>query len=61
MVFVLVFTIGGGGGHLIEKIHQCDAAAPTVFEFAELFLAAILVRNHKKIDLVIDCKNLPAM
>ena len=51
MVFVLVFTMGG---HLIEKIHQCDAAAPTVFEFAELFLAAILVRNHKKIDFVID-------
>ena len=46
---------GGGGGGGAE-----GAAAPArktqfffsnmVFEFAELFLVAILVKNHKKID-----------
>ena len=47
--------MGGGGGGLAAE----GAAAPSrktfffpnmVFEFAELFLVAILVRNHKKIN-----------
>ena len=45
---------GGGGGGELEGAAAPASKTPLfsniVFEFAELFHVAILVRNHKKID-----------
>ena len=39
---------GGGGGGWVQR--KTEFFSNIVFEFAELFLVAILVQNHKKID-----------
>ena len=41
---------GGGGGGQLSPPGKLNFFLNIAFEFAELFLVAILIRNHKKID-----------
>ena len=41
---------GGGGGGGAVPARRTQFFLNIAFEFAELFLVAILIRNHKKID-----------